>query len=102
MSNSLRFFQYLTGQYKPSETEDTSTLLGSPSKVILYNDNWHTFDEVIAQIVKATGYSTARAEAIALEAHTRGKALVYEGEMEECLRVNSVLEEIGLTTQIEV
>lgn len=102
MSNSSRFFQYLKGQYKPSETEDTDTIVGNPAKVILYNDDWHTFEEVIAQIVKATGYSTARAESIALEAHTRGKALVYEGDMSECLRVNSVLEEIGLTTQIEV
>ncbi|MGC8595381.1 MAG: ATP-dependent Clp protease adaptor ClpS [Candidatus Kryptoniota bacterium] len=90
------------GQYKPSETEDADTLSGNPSKVILYNDDWHTFDEVIAQIVKAIGCSTAKAEAITIEAHTRGKALVYEGDMAECLRVNSVLEEIGLTTEIEV
>lgn len=72
-----------------------------PARVILFNDDWHTFEEVILQLIKATGCSRQRAEALTWEVHTRGKAAVYEGELPQCLRVSSVLEEIGLHTQIE-
>jgi ATP-dependent Clp protease adaptor protein ClpS len=70
-------------------------------KVILYNDEWHTFDEVIEQIIKAVKCSLNEAEAMTWEVHTKGKTVVFEGELQECLKVSSVLEEIGLHTQIE-
>lgn len=82
------------------ESEDVLTTIALPYKVILYNDNIHTFDEVIVQVSKATGCSEARAEEIAWEVHTKGKSVVYDGEMIECLRVSSVLEEIALHTQV--
>lgn len=81
------------------EAETTSTEL--PAKVILYNDDWHTFEEVIVQLMKATGCGRERAEALTWEVHTRGKAAVYEGSLAECLRVSGVLEEIALHTEIE-
>lgn len=71
------------------------------NRVILFNDEWHTFDEVIDQVIKAIGCTVAKAEEITLEVHEKGKAKVYEGELGECLRVSSVLEEIHLRTQIE-
>ncbi len=89
-------------QETPAEVEDTATKAETPARVILFNDDWHTFDEVIAQLIKALGCGSDKAEAIAFEAHSKGKALVFEGSMPECLRVNGVLEEISLITQIEV
>ena len=72
-----------------------------PAKVILFNDEWHSFDEVIAQIIKAIRCSYQKAEDLTLEVHSKGKAIVYVGEMPDCLQVSSVLEEIALHTQIE-
>lgn len=77
---------------------DGTTLI---AKVILFNDEWHTFDEVIAQIIKATNCSRGRAEELTNEVHFKGKAIVFEGDMPECLKVSSILEEIALHTQIE-
>lgn len=82
--------------------EEDATKAQEPAKVILFNDDIHTFDEVIGQLIKATGCDSTRAEALAWEVHTRGLAAVYEGPMDECLRVSSVLEEIALHTRIEV
>jgi ATP-dependent Clp protease adaptor protein ClpS len=79
--------------------EETAVLL--PSRVLLYNDEIHTFDEVILQLMKATGCTMMEAEGFAFEVDSRGLACVYEGEMGECLRVSSVLEEIALHTEIE-
>jgi ATP-dependent Clp protease adaptor protein ClpS len=83
---------------EPQEQIET----GLPAKVILFNDDYHTFDEVIAQIIKAIRCSIEEAEFITWEAHTKGRAVVTAGELEECLRVSRVLEEIGLQTQIEI
>lgn len=80
---------------------DAGTEVGLPAKVILFNDDYHTFDEVITQLIKAIGCSYDKAEALTWEVHLKGKAVVFTGELSECLRVSSVLEEIALHTQIE-
>lgn len=83
------------------DEQDTITT-DNPTKVILFNDNVHTFDDVISQLIKAIHCSSDQAEAYAMEVHTRGKACVYTGEIDECIRVSSILEEIALHTQIEM
>ena len=88
------------------EPEEVKELLedvdiGLSSKVILFNDDFHTFDEVTQQIMKAIKCSETEAEGLTWEVHSKGKACVYDGEMSECLKVSAILEEIGLHTQIE-
>ena len=70
--------------------------------LILFNDSHHDFDEVINQLIKATGYGYDKAESITLEVHNKGKAAVIMGKLEKCLSVQNVLEEIALRTSIEV
>jgi ATP-dependent Clp protease adapter protein ClpS len=84
------------------EEKDTDILVEQPAKVILFNDEIHSFDEVIGQIIKATGYDTTKAEALTWEVHNSGKAMVFEGPMDNCLKVSHILEEIALSTQIEI
>lgn len=79
---------------------EKETSVGILFKVILYNDDWHTFDEVINQIIKATNYSFEKARDLTFEVHVKGKAIVFYGPLPECLKVSSVLEEIELHTQI--
>lgn len=90
---------------KPVEVVEEETLtedsVSSPWRLILYDDDIHTFDEVIEQLIKATGCSLAEAEDITWKVHNDGKAVVYEGEFEECLRIDSVLKEIQLITEIK-
>jgi ATP-dependent Clp protease adaptor protein ClpS len=86
----------------PQEDKDVDVLIEQPAKVILFNDEIHSFDEVIGQIIKAIGCDSVKAEALTWEVHSNGKAMVFEGVMNECLKVSHVLEEIALNTQIEV
>ena len=79
---------------------ETDVLEDLFSRVILYNDDHHTFDEVIVQVSKATGCSGFEAEGVAWEVHTRGLATVFEGDLFNCLKVSSILEEIALHTQV--
>lgn len=71
-----------------------------PWRVILYNDDVHTFDEVILQVQKATGCTLLEATRITMEAHFKGKAVAFTGEFVECNRVSGVLREIGLLVEI--
>jgi len=80
--------------------EDQQTTIGLESKVVLYNDDWHTFDEVIGQLVKAVNCSYEQARSYAFEVHVKGKSIVYTGALDNCLKVSSILEEIALNTQI--
>jgi ATP-dependent Clp protease adapter protein ClpS len=81
--------------------DEADERLDEPWKVILYNDAIHSFDEVILQLIKATGCSTGEAVRIAWKAHMTGKALAFTGTFDECFRVNGVLREIQLVTEIE-
>jgi ATP-dependent Clp protease adaptor protein ClpS len=86
------------GQVVPETDEETA--VGLPFKVLLFNDDWHSFDEVIAQLEKALKCSFDIARDYAFEAHVKGKACIFNGILEECLKVTSILEEIALHTQI--
>ena len=70
--------------------------------LVLFNDSYHGIDEVIEQVMRATGYGFDRAEGITMEAHTKGKAAVLSGDLNKCLEAQKVLEEISLRTEIEV
>ena len=87
---------------KIEKDEGTDVLVEKPARVILFNDEVHTFDEVIGQIIKAIRCDLAKAEKLTWEVHTTGKSVVYEGEMTRCVEVSGILEEIELMTQIEV
>lgn len=73
----------------------------SPWLVILYDDNIHTFNEVITQLIKALQCGQSRAEELTYKVHNEGKAQVYKGDFENCFKVNSVLKEIQLVTEIK-
>lgn len=76
------------------EKEDT------PWHVILYDDDIHTIDEVIEQIIKAIKCSYSKAQDLTLKVHFEGKATVFSGEFLECLKVEGILKEIQLITEI--
>ena len=84
--------------FEEEVSEDTE--IGLPFKVILYNDDWHTFDEVILQLIKAVHCSYEEARSHAFEVHVKGKSVVFAGSINKCLQVSSILEQIALNTQV--
>ena len=70
-------------------------------RVVLYNDEVHTFDEVILQIIKAIQCTRSKAEKHTWEVHTKGLSIIYAGTLPACLKVSAILEEIDLKTEIQ-
>jgi len=99
----------LLAQAEPQNTPDVETeekseqdeSVETPWRLILFDDDIHTFDEVIHQLIKALGCSVEKAREMTFKVHNDGKALVFEGAFEECLKINSVLQEIQLITEIK-
>lgn len=81
--------------------EEEKVARGSPWCVILYNDDFHTFDEVILQVQKATGVDLRTAFEITLEAHTLGRAVCFKGPLNDCERVAGILKQIQLRVEIQ-
>jgi ATP-dependent Clp protease adaptor protein ClpS. len=79
---------------------DNDIKIGLESRVILFNDDWHSFEEVITQLIKATKCTFEQARDHTFEVHVKGQSIVFTGHMSKCLKVSSVLEEIALLTQI--
>jgi len=70
-------------------------------QVILFNDEVNLYNMVIIAVMKATKCSRDVAEAITLEAHTKGRAVCYIGLYKECEVVYSVLISYKLTAEIQ-
>jgi ATP-dependent Clp protease adapter protein ClpS len=91
------------GQQETPEVEELVEVdVANPAKVILFDDEWHTFDEVINQVIKAINCDYDKAQQITWQVHNSGKSVVYSGDMPGCLKVSAVLEEIALHTEIEM
>ena len=73
----------------------------NPWRVILYDDDVHTFKEVIQQLMKALKCNKSHAEELTYKVHNEGKAEVFKGSFEDCFEVNGVLKEIQLVTEIK-
>ena len=88
-------------QTQTRQEEDTGTGLDQPWMVILFNDDFHAFDAVVAQVQKATGCSSGEAFQITYTAHTNGQAVAYVGEKAQCEEIAKVLVEIDLRVTLE-
>jgi ATP-dependent Clp protease adaptor protein ClpS len=81
--------------------EGSQSGVAKPARVILYNDDWHTFDDVIAQLVKAGACDADEAEVHAWRVHTEGRSQVFHGPRKDCERVALVLREIRLQVEVD-
>jgi len=99
----IQFELRAESQRKEETTVQTvvETMVDTLWYVDLFNDDIHTFDEVTSQLIKATSCTRSRADNLAWTVHSEGKARVFEGDLEGCLRVVAVLGQIGLMTQIK-
>jgi ATP-dependent Clp protease adaptor protein ClpS len=73
-----------------------------PYKVVVHDNNYNTFDEVIRILMKAVaGMSYERALALANEIHTTGAAVPYVGPKEHAEAVAEVIRTIGIKVTVE-
>lgn len=70
-------------------------------KVVLYNDQENSFEDVIVLLILYCQHLEYQAEQCALIVHTKGKYAVKEGSREEMVSIANALAENGLTVDLE-
>lgn len=75
--------------------------ISGPYVVILYNDDWHSFDDVIGILQKAIGCTVEEGLQIALRVHLEGRAICFSGEREPCERVAKIIASIRLQVEVD-
>jgi ATP-dependent Clp protease adaptor protein ClpS len=70
-------------------------------RLILWNDDFNTFEHVIYCLMKYLDYSESQAEKIAWAVHTKGKYAILEGSLTEIEVYRKILKQEGLTVSTE-
>ncbi len=86
---------------------DTDILLApeevkvADKQIVLYNDEFNTFDFVIESLIKVCKHDSLQAEQCTFLVHYKGKCSVKKGTYEELKPICTALLERGLTAEIE-
>ena len=86
---------------KVSEQTEVSTIVDSELAIILYNDDFNTFDHVIHSLVRICGLEPQAAEQCAYIVHYGGKCAVKHGSYEDLEPKCVALLDQGLSAKIE-
>jgi ATP-dependent Clp protease adaptor protein ClpS len=70
-------------------------------RLILWNDDFNTFDHVIYCMMKYLDYSESQAEKIAWKVHNEGKCAILEGSFTEVEVYRKILQQEELTVSVE-
>jgi ATP-dependent Clp protease adaptor protein ClpS len=80
------------------ETEEVEV---ADKQIILYNDEFNTFEFVIESLIKVCKHDPIQAEQCTFLVHYKGKCSVKKGSYEELESYCTALLERGLTAEIE-
>ncbi len=76
-------------------------LMDDHSFLIVYNDDYNTFDWVIECFVEVLGHSVVQAEQLSLIVHFKGKATVKTARLDDLRPLREELVDRGLSAVIE-
>jgi ATP-dependent Clp protease adaptor protein ClpS len=79
--------------------DDTTT--GERSQLIVYNDDYNTFDWVIKCFMEVCNHTHEQSEQLSILVHFKGKATVKTGSLEILKPMKDALIERGLSAVIE-
>jgi len=86
---------------KPDFDDSLSTMNDDNQSLILYNDDYHTFDFVIETLVNICKHNSNQAEQCAYIVHYKGKCDVQKGDFEILKPMKEALTDKGLNANIE-
>lgn len=72
------------------------------AQIIVYNDDFNTFDWVIESLMEICGHTFEQAEQLSILVHYKGKAGVKTGGAQELAPLKDALVDRGLSAVIEM
>jgi ATP-dependent Clp protease adaptor protein ClpS len=87
-------------KYQEEGSEELELLDDNGCKLVLHNDDYHTFDYVIKALVDICRLTFEQAEQCTIMIHYTGKCIVKTGGYEELLPMHTALLNKHLTSEI--
>ena len=81
--------------------QSAGTLLDDNCKLVLYNDDYHTFDYVIDSLIKICKQTPEQAEQCTILVHYKGKCVVKTGTHDALMPMHQALLGKSLTSEIQ-
>lgn len=88
-------------QEKDLPIKDTKEITEDIKELILYNDDFNTFDFVIETLIEVCKHEPEQAEQCAFIAHFKGKCTIKSGSIHELKPVYNEMSNRALTVSIE-
>ncbi len=85
----------------PGTQEKGQSKKAKQKTLVLYNDDFNTFDHVIKALVEICGHDSYQAEQCTMIVHYKGQCTVKEGDQEELEGMCKGLVERSLTAEIK-
>ena len=82
--------------------KEETTDIGNEAQLLVYNDDYNTFDWVIQCFVEILDHSHEQAEQLSLIIHFKGKAIVKTAGFNELRPYKDALVDRGLSAVIEL
>lgn len=86
---------------KNSQSSDSDALNAEINKIILFNDDFNSFDFVIDSLIDVCNHEPEQAEQCALITHYKGKCEVKSGTLYELKPIYTELSNRNLTVDIK-
>ena len=97
---------YISNYEKPLWEEEEDVLVeddtgtGMPAHIIVYNDDFNTFEWVIECFMAVLQHTHEQAEQLSMIIHFKGKATVKSGTKDELIPLCEALLERGLSAEV--
>jgi len=85
---------------KIQEQHEVNTLEKPNNEIVVYNDDYNTFDHVIETLIKACKHTPQQAEQCTILVHYKGQCTVKTGELIDLKPICSNILEAGIDAEI--
>jgi ATP-dependent Clp protease adaptor protein ClpS len=98
-NNEDDMLKYGLEEVNPVEVAETTDITNLKDLVI-YNDDFNTFDHVIKTLIKVCGHTPQQAEQCTWNIHHKGKCTVKKGLFEELKHMQEAICDAGIDARI--
>ena len=90
--------------YNPQELEntdfDTAEITQDEKSIVIYNDDFNTFEHVIDTLIRVCKHTKEQAEQCTWLVHYKGKCSVKNGDYDILLPMRNAIREAGIDAKI--
>ncbi len=97
----IRFFSQAGLPTVEPDLEDSTGTTGAGGWVVtVFNNDYNTWDEVVAILMRATSCGLDEAQMETWEVHNLGQSVVHHGGESECKRAADIIATIGIRVSV--